>query len=149
MIDKRYWASDLPLPLSPSDDDVLEYRFHLKTGSTLLLGCTKKLIPLSNRQLDIDPWYDGDTVIVGDWVENKHFYTNIMIDGGLCFTKELCDSIIKMASKNCKVLIARVFDYKLDTMKIAAYFPNFTDFEIAPIYTFKTEKEYTFYIWEF
>lgn len=149
MIDKNYWGLEHPHPLSPSDDDVLEYRFHLKTGSTLLLGCTKKLIPLSNRQLDIDPWYDGDTVIVGDWVDNKHFYTNIMIDGGLCFTKELCDSIIKMASKNCKVLIARVFDYKLDTMKIAAYFPNFADFEIEPIYTFKTEKEYTFYIWEF
>ena len=118
-------------------------------GSTLLLGCTKKLIPLSNRQLDNDPWYEAPTVIVGDWLENKHFYTNIMIDGGLNLTKELCDGIIKMASKNCKVFIARVFDYKLDTMKIAAHFPNFADFEIEPIYTFKTEKEYTFYIWEF
>ena len=148
-VDKTYWGSELPLPLSPSDDDVLEYKFHLKTGSTLLLGCTKKLISLSNRQLDIDPWYEADTIIVGDWLENKHFYTNIVIDGGLNFTKELCDGIIKMASKNCKVLIARVFDYKLDTMKIAAYFPNFADFEIEPMYTFKTEKEYTFYIWEF
>ena len=39
-VDKTYWGSELPLPLSPSDDDVLEYKFHLKTGSTLLLGCT-------------------------------------------------------------------------------------------------------------
>ena len=148
-VDKTYWGSELPIPLSPSDDDVLEYKFHLKKGSTLLLGCTKKLIPLSDRQLDTDPWYVGDTVIVGDWLDNKHFYTNMLIDGGLCFTKELCDSIIQMASKNSKQLIARVFDYKLDSMRIAAYFPNFADFEIEPTHTFKTEKDYTFYIWEF
>lgn len=148
-VDKTYWASELPLPLSPSDDDVLEYKFHLKKGTTLLLGCTKKLIPLSDRQLDDDPWYENDTVIVGNWLDNNHFYTNMMIDGGLCFTKELCDSIIEMASKNSKQLIARVFDYKLDSMKIANYFPTFTDFNIEPTYTFKTEKEYTFYIWEF
>jgi hypothetical protein len=149
IVDKTYWASDLPLPLSPSDDDVLEYKFHLKKGTTLLLGCTKKLILLSDRQLDYDPWYEADTVIVGDWVENKHFYTNIIIDGGLCLTKQLCDSTIDMASKNCKVLIARVFNYKLDTMRIATHFPNFDDFEIKPTYMFSTEKEYTFYIWEF
>lgn len=148
-VDKTYWASDLPLPLSPSDDDVLEYKFYLKNGSTLLLGCTKKLIPLSDRQLDIDPWYEADTVIVGDWIENKHFYTNILIDGGLNFTKELCDSLIKMAGKNSKQLIARVFNYKLDTMRIAVHFPKFDDFEITPTHTFSTEKEYTFYIWEF
>lgn len=148
-VDKTYWGSDLPLPLSPSDDDVLEYKFHLKKGTTLLLGCTKKLIPLSDRQLDNDPWYKGDTMIVGDWLDNKHFYTNIMIDGGLCFTKELCDSIIDMSSKNCEVLIARVFDYKLDSMKVANYFPNVTDFNITPKHIFKTEKDYTFYIWEF
>jgi hypothetical protein len=99
--------------------------------------------------LDNDPWYENDTVIVGDWLDNKHFYTNIIIDGGLNFTKELCDSIVGMASNNCKVLIARVFDYKLDTMRIAAYFPMFEDFKIEPTFKFKTEKEYTFYIWEF
>jgi hypothetical protein len=149
MVDKSYWASELPLPLSPSDDDISVYKFHLKKGTTLLLGCTKKLIPLSDRQLDIDPWYKGDTMIVGDWSDNQHYYTNIMIDGGLCFTKELCDSIIKMSSKNCGVLIARVFDYKLNTMRIANYFPKFEDFEIEPTFKYKTEKHYTFYVWEF
>lgn len=148
-VDKTYWGSELPLPLSPSDDDVLEFKFHLKKGTTLLLGCTKKLIPLSDRQLDIDPWYEANTVIIGDWVTNKHFYTNILIDGGLCLTKDLCDSVVEMASNNCKVFIARVFDYKLDNMRIAAHFPKFDDFEIKPTYTFKTEKDYTFYIWEF
>jgi len=149
MVDKSYWASELPLPLAPSDNDVFEFKFRLRKGTTLLLGCTKKLIPLSDRQLDNDPWYEGDTMIIGDWVDNKHFYTNIMIDGGLCFTKELCDSIIDMASKNCNVLIARVFDCKLESMKIANHFPKFNDFKIKPTHKSKIGKDYTFYIWEF
>ena len=120
----------------------------MTNGTTLLLGCTKKLIPLSNRQLDIDPWYDGDTVIVGDWVNNQHYYVNILIDGGLCFNKELCDNVVKMASKNCKNFIARTFIKKLDIMKIADYFPLEQDFEIKPTMSIECSS-YNFYIWRF
>ena len=150
-IDKTYWGSELPTPLSPSDEDVKEYKRKMKRGTTLLLGCTKKLIPLSNRQLDIDPWYEASTVIIGDWRENKHFYTNIIVDGGLNFTRKLTDEILEMASKNCNKLIARVFDKKLDIMKIAAHFPeNATDFIILPKYWYHHEgNDYTFYEWEF
>ena len=149
MVDKNYWGSELPSPLSPSDEDVELYKkFLLKYGTTLMLGCTKKLLPLSNRQLDIDPWYDGNTVIKGDWVENKHYYTNIILDGGLCFTKELCDDIIKMTTNNCKRFITRSFTRKLDTMKIANYFPTEKDFEIHPDMVIK-ESDYNFYVWEF
>lgn len=148
MIDKNYWGSELPLPLSPSDKDVETYKKYLKDGTTLMLGCTKKLLPISDRQLDKDSWYDGATVIKGDWLDNQHYYTNIILDGGLCFTKELCDDVIKMASKNCKMFISRVFRHKLDSMKIADYFPKADDFKILPkevvIY-----YDYCFYIWEF
>lgn len=148
MVNKDYWASDLPHPLGPSDYDVEMYRRSRLTGSTLLLGCTKKLISLSDRQLDIDPWYESDTVIIGDWVNNKNFYTNIIIDGGLCFTKELCDDILRMAEKNCKRFIARSFTRKLDIMRIADYFPTENDFEIEPDLTID-EGEYKFYVWNF
>ena len=57
-VNKDYWASDIPLPLSPSDTDVDIYKDNMIQGSTLMLGCTKKLIPISNIQMDIDPWYD-------------------------------------------------------------------------------------------
>jgi hypothetical protein len=148
IVDKTYWGSDLPLPLSPSDSDVEVYKSYLKEGTTLMLGCTKKLLPLSNRQLDLDSWYNGDTVIEGDWVDNKHFYTNIILDGGLCFNKKLTDNILKMASKNCEMFISRSFRHKLDTMKIADYFPKAADFKIIPkeliIY-----DDYFFYIWKF
>ena len=150
MVDKSYWASELPYPLAPSNEDVEDYKSNMKDGTTLLLGCTRKLISLSDRQLDLEPWYESDTVIKGDWVENKHFYTNIILDGGLCFNKELCDKILDMASKNCKVFITRSFDRKLDIMKIADYFPNHMDFKIPPKYRSHTKgNDYTFYIWEF
>lgn len=147
-VDKTYWESDLLHPLSPNDLDVDLFKTFMTNGTTLLLGCTKKLIPLSNRQLDIDPWYDGDTVIVGDWVNNQHYYVNILIDGGLCFNKELCDNVVKMASKNCKNFIARTFIKKLDIMKIADYFPLEQDFEIKPTMSIECSS-YNFYIWRF
>jgi hypothetical protein len=147
-VDKTYWGSDLPLPLSPSDSDVEIYRSYLKEGTTLLLGCTKKLLPLSDRQLDNDPWYNGDTVIIGDWIENQHYYTNILLDGGLCFDKKTCDNILKMVSKSCKIFISRSFRHKLDTMRIANYFPKASDFNIVPRQAIIYE-DYIFYIWEF
>jgi hypothetical protein len=148
IVDKTYWGSDLPLPLSPSDKDVEVYKNYLKEGTTLMLGCTKKLIPLSNRQLDIDPWYEEETVILGDWTKNEHFYTNIIIDGGLNLTKKLCDDVVEMVSKNCEIFISRAFRHRLDTMKVAAHFPKASDFKIVPkeviIY-----DDYVFYIWKF
>jgi hypothetical protein len=148
ILDKTYWGSDLPLPLSPSDSDVEVYKKYLKEGTTLMLGCTKKLIPLSNRQLDTDPWYEEETVILGDWTKNEHFYSNIIVDGGLNFTKKLCDNIVEMASKNCEVFISRSFRHKLDTMKIADYFPKASDFKVIPKEVVVYE-DYFFYIWRF
>ena len=147
-VDKTYWGGDFPHPLAPNDNDVLTYKSNMRYGTTLLLGCTKKLISISDRQLDIDPWYVANTVIKGDWIDNKHFYTNIIIDGGLCFTKELTDKILTMASENCDYFIARVFNRKLDIMRIADYFPSFKDFAIKPK-KYIREDDYTFYIWDF
>jgi hypothetical protein len=149
MVDKNYWSSDLPHPLSPNVIDVALYENYMVGGSSLLLGCTKGLLPLSDRQLDLDPWYDSPTVIVGDWRDNKHYYSNILLDGGLCFTKELCDEILEMASKNCKRFISRSFDKKLEIMKIANYFPSENDFKYKPKFIARMKNDYTFYVWEF
>jgi hypothetical protein len=84
-VDKDYWSSDLPLPLSPSDDDVENYKKFMTKGKTLMLGCTKNLIPLSDVQMDIEPWYDSKTVIKDNWINNNTFYENIIGDGVLSF----------------------------------------------------------------
>ena len=145
---KDYWASDIPLPLSPSDDDVDIYKDNMIEGNKLMLGCTKKLIPISNIQMDIDPWYESETVIKGDWLDNKTYYDNIIADGSLSFTKELADGLIEMASKNCKVFITRTFTKRLPIMRIADYFPKPQDFKILPTKTIVFE-DYSFYIWQF
>jgi FkbM family methyltransferase len=146
--DKDYWSSDLPHPLSPSDDDVEIYNRFLEKGRTLMLGCTKKLIPLSHFQMDIDPWYHSSTVIKDNWLNNNTFYDNIIGDGVLSFTKELADDLIDMASKNCKVFIARTFTKKLPIMRVADNFPQPQDFKIKPTITIE-KKDYSFYIWQF
>jgi len=145
---KEYWASELPLPLSPSDNDFNIYKENMIQGSTLMLGCTKKLIPISNIQMDIDPWYEAKTVIKGDWLDNKTYYGNIIADGSLSFTKELADGLVEMASKHCKVFIARTFTRKLPIMRIADNFPQPEDFKIPPTKTVSFE-DYSFYIWQF
>jgi len=147
-IDKEYWSSNLPHPLSPNDEDVDDYKRFMIDGRTLMLGCTKKLIPISNIQMDIDPWYQSESVIKDNWLNNNTFYENIIGDGVLSFTKELADELIEMASKNCKVFITRTFTKKLPIMRIANNFPQPQDFIIKPNVTL-TKKDYSFYIWQF
>jgi len=148
VVNKEYWASDLPLPLAPSKEDVAIYRRHLQEGKTLLLGCTKQLIELSDVQMDIDPWYSSPTTIVQDWTTNTEQYTNIIGDCVSVFTKELCDEVLRMCSKHCKVFVLRSFNRKLPIMRIAAYFPEAADFEIVPT-IIEPFEDYTFYVWHF
>jgi hypothetical protein len=148
MLSKEYWSQDFPRPLGPNDEDVDIFKDSMISGKTLLLGCTKKLLDLSDVQIDLDPWWIGPNTITGNWLDNKDFYENILCDGGLCFTKDLTDGILQMASKNCKVFITRTFTMKLPIMKIADYFPQPTDFEIIPTKTIVKEN-YSFYIWNF
>jgi FkbM family methyltransferase len=147
-VKKDYWASELPRPLSPDDNDVDIYKDNIIEGTTLMLGCTKKIIPISNIQMDIDPWYESETVIKQDWLSNDIYYDNIIGDGVLSFTKELTDGLLEMASKKCKVFICRTYTKKLPIMRIADNFPQSEDFKILPTKTIVFE-DYSFYIWHF
>ena len=148
IVDKAYWASDFPHPLAPSEEDVKIYQSYLLEGETLMLGCTKRLIPFSTWMMDIDPWLEAPNVIVQDWTTNAKDYTNIIIDGGLNFAKELTDGILLMAQKHSKIFVARAFNYKLPTMRIAAHFPKFDEFVIKPDEVIMFE-EYSFFVWRF
>ena len=145
---KEYWASELPEPLSPSDNDFHIYKENMTDGTCLMLGCTKKLLPITDFQMDLEPLYESETVIKGDWLNNETYYDNIIGDGVLSFTKELADGLIEMASKHCKVFIARTFTRKLPIMRIADNFPQVKDFKISPTKVVEFE-DYSFYIWQF
>jgi len=148
MLSKDYWSQDFPRPLGPDNEDVKIFVDNKVEGKTLLLGCTKKLLEHSDVQLDLDPWYLGPNTIVGNWLDNRNFYENILCDGGMNFSKELTDGLLEMASKHCKVFIARTFTRRLPIMRIAAYFPQPEDFKILPTKTIVFE-DYSFYIWQF
>ena len=146
-VSREYWASLQP-PLCPTDEDVEVFRRHMLEGTTLLLGCTRQLIPLSDVQMDLDPWYMAPTVIRQDWVTNTVRYTNILADGSLNLAKDLCDRTLAMCSRNASVLVARVFDLRLDSMRVATYFPGPSDFLIAPTSSQRLDN-YSFHVWRF
>lgn len=146
-IEKEYWAGLVP-PLAPSSTDVFIYRENLAEGTTLLLGSTRQLVPLSIIQMDIDPQDYLPDPIKQDWTSNTDFYNNIIGDGVINFTKDLCDRVVEMASKHCNRLIIRSFNRKLPTMRIAAYFPTVADFSIIP-HSYTQFEDYTFYVWHF
>jgi hypothetical protein len=147
-VDKEYWSTEFPSPYGPSEDDVIIFSEKSIPGKTLLLGCTKKLIPITDIQMDIDPWYDGPNVITKDWLDNTDFYENIFGDGVLNLTKELEQGILEMASKNCKVFICRCFNYKLEKLRIAKNFPDKDNFSITPTES-KIFDDYSIHIWKF
>lgn len=147
-VDKSYWAQEFLPPLGPSEKDYKIYYSYRGIGRTLLLGCTSKLLGLADVIMDIDPWYQGEGVVKKDWRDNTEYFNYIMLDGGLCFTKELCDGVVDMASKHSKTFVSRTFNHKLPQHKVAAYFPKREDFLIKPTES-RVFDDYTFHIWEF
>jgi len=147
-MNKLYWSKELPHPYSPSKKNVQLYKDNIGKGSTLLLGCTHKLIPISDFQMDIDPWYEAPTMIIKDWRDNKTYYDNIIGDGVLNFNKDLSDSILTMCKENCRNLVIRSFKHKLPIMKIANFFPKENELNIRPDVTFEY-KDYNFFCWGF
>lgn len=101
---------------------------------------------MTTSQMDIDPWYISNTMIIGDWLDNKTKYNTIIGDGVFNFNKTLTIELLNMCSIYSDRLIIRVFNHKLSIMKIANYFPD--TFHIEPIIMEK-QKDYTFYIWDF
>ena len=148
IVDKNYWASDFQTPYGPTDEDVKFFNSKKLPGTTLLLGCTRKFIPFTDVQIDIDPWYDGPNVIIKDWLDNIDYYDNIFGDGVLNLTKDLEKGILEMVSKHCKVFICRCFNYKLEKLRIAANFPISEEFSITPTES-KIFDDYSIHIWIF
>lgn len=147
-IGREYWRNRLEHPYSPNSRDITTFEQHMLPGSSLLLGCTHDLIVLTDKQLDVDPWYTAATVIKGDWRTNKTFYNNIIGDGVLNLSEQLAHDVVHMSSTTCNRLIVRSFKRRLPKMKVAQYFPDLADFQIKPKLV-PYDHDYCFYIWQF
>jgi hypothetical protein len=147
-IDQSYWKKPQPHPLSPNKSDVEIYQEYMLHGSTLLLGCTKNLVPISDFQMDLDPWLKGSSVIKGDWRDNSKQFVNIIGDGVMNLNKDLAKAIFKMAQKYSKNLVVRSFKQKEEWMQVAEYFPESKDFKVTPYITRHISKYY-FFVWRF
>ena len=143
--DKAYWKKPVG---APSDKEVETYASLLRPGRVLLLGCTEKLLPMCNTALDLQPVFDIPKIVQMNWLDNKEFYTNIIGDGVLNLDKDLCHSLILMASTHCEQLIIRSFSHKLEGMKYACYFPGVEDFSIRPSRAVSF-GEFVFFVWMF
>lgn len=124
------------------------FQKNLLNGSVLLLGNTKDLLTIADRAIDLNPLYLNAKIIQGDWRNNRDYYKNIIGDGVLNFNEKLTLELFSMIEKNSSRFIARVFNRKLEIMRIAEYFPSYLNFTIRPLILFES-KDYNIYQWDF
>lgn len=119
--DTDHWQNLKP-PLSPNDYEFELYKHHSKGYYPIcLLGMTKKLIPICDFMVDLNPIKQEKPVIKSDWKDINEQSSVIIGDGILNLAGiELVDKLLKVTNK----LICRVFLKKLDGMKYATHFPN-------------------------
>lgn len=146
MVDNDYWLNLEP-PLSPDDNDILIYKRLLEgcKKPILLLGVTKKLVPLCDFAIDLSPVDIGKPVIKEDWfkiLDLKLEIGTIIGDGVLNLTGE---GLLPYISKCCNAFITRVFLEKLPQMRVATHFPNY--FPGAEV--FKTANNIAIVKWDY
>ena len=135
-------------PLAPSEANAETYRSLIEGDKVLLLGCTKLLLPMVTKAVDLVARYPDPKIEVGDWLKVYEYYDTVLLDGGLALDEDLCNALLIHYSAHCKRLVSRCFTKKHPTMKIATYFPDPRDFVIVPHVHSKTEH-YMFCIWDF
>lgn len=142
--DKDYWTN-LTWPAAPNLDDYNVFQSYC-TGTVLLLGSTKLLLPLATEAWDLEPKYDNTKIKNRDWFTLDSHWDTIILDGGLSFGKEFAGKLLSVVLPNCDRFVTRAFLNPSWPTKYAVYFP--TADELTPRPTEHPINEvYTFYIW--
>ena len=119
--DTHHWQNLKP-PLAPNDYEVGVYeKFVKERGPVCLLGMTRRLIPLCEYMVDLNPIPQERPVIKSDWSDFKEMADAVMGDGVLNLAG--MDLVPKILSR-CDLLVCRVFMKRLDGMKYATHFPK-------------------------
>lgn len=142
--DNNYWAG-LKWPAAPNQEDYDIFSSYCK-GSVLLLGSTKRLLPLATEAWDLNPLYNDPKLQNRDWFKlDKHFDT-IILDGGLAFGEQFCRDLLNVVLPNCDRFVARAFLNPNWPTKYACYFPRANELTPRPM-EHPVNEIYTFYIW--
>jgi hypothetical protein len=142
--DKEYWAT-LQWPAAPNLDDYHVFEQYC-TGSVLLLGSTKHLLPLCTEAWDLEPVYSDTKIKVRDWFTLDTHWDTIIIDGGLSYGREFTERLLPIVLSNCNCFISRTFLNPNWPIKYACYFPKVHELNPQP-QEHPINEVYTFYIW--
>ena len=142
--DKDYWTN-LQWPAAPNLDDYTIFEQYC-TGSVLLLGSTKLLLPLCTEAWDLEPKYDDAKIKNKDWFILDEHWDTFIVDGALAFGEEYCTKLLAAVLPNCDRFVARAFLNPNWPVKYACYFPRAEELTPQPT-EHSIDEVYTFYIW--
>lgn len=142
--DKTFWTT-LKWPAAPNDDDYSVYEQHCQ-GRVLLLGSTKKLLPLCTQAWDLEPNYNDPRIIDRDWLTLDQHWDTIIGDAVLCFTKEFAEQLLPVLLTHADRVVLRSFLNPNWKTTYAKYFPRVNDLSPQPE-EIPINDVYTFYLW--
>lgn len=116
------------------------------SGTVLLLGSTRLLLPLCTEAWDIDPVYDDPKIKQRDWFSLDQHWDTIIIDGGLSYGQEFTARLLPIVLNNCDRFVSRTFLNPNWPTKYAVYFPKAHELDPVPD-ELPVNNVYTFYIW--
>jgi len=105
--DLEFWRN-LQWPAAPNYDDVEIYRKHC-SGTVLLLGSTRQLLPLCTDAWDLEPKYNHARIQHRDWLTLDQHYDTIIGDAVLCFTPAFTQQLLPVVLNHCDTFITRSF----------------------------------------
>ena len=143
--DKDYWIN-LKWPAAPNQTDYSIFEQYC-SGSVLLLGSTKLLLPLCTEAWDLEPKYADAKIKNRDWFTIDQYWDTIIVDGALAFGEEYAKKLISAVLPYCTKFVARVFLNPNWPTKYACYYPQAKELAPQPI-EHPVNNIYTFYIWE-
>ena len=141
---REYWQS-LTWPAAPNLDDYWVFESYC-SGTVLLLGSTRLLLPLCTEAWDRDPVYDDPKIKQRDWFSLDQHWDTIIIDGGLSYGQEFTARLLPIVLNNCDRFVSRTFLNPSWPTKYAVYFPKAHELDPVPD-ELPVNNVYTFYIW--
>lgn len=142
--DNEFW-SNLKWPAAPNQDDLTVFEQY-SSGSVLLLGSTKILLPLCTEAWDLNPLYNDPKLKQRDWFTLDQHFNTVIIDGGLSYGEQFTKNLLKVILPNCDRFVSRTFLNPNWPTKYAVYFPRAEELDPKP-QEHPINEVYTFYIW--